>query len=75
MEGNIANPILLGNRHEILRIAEENNIDIRGSEIIEPEESEKFAEYAEELYLLRRRRGLTRTEADKLIANGIISAQ
>ena len=48
-------------------VAEENNIDIQGTEIIEPDKSELFDKYAEELYLLRQRRGLTRTEAVKLI--------
>jgi malate dehydrogenase (oxaloacetate-decarboxylating)(NADP+) len=67
IDENIAKPILLGDADEIRRIAEENNLDIKGVEIIEPEECDKFSKYADDLYKLRERRGLTKREAAKLL--------
>ncbi|HZV13468.1 MAG TPA: phosphate acyltransferase, partial [Candidatus Kapabacteria bacterium] len=67
IDENIAKPILLGDAEEIRRTAEENNLDIKGVEIIEPEECNKFTLYADDLYKLRERRGLTKREAAKLL--------
>lgn len=42
----IANPILLGQKSRIEQTAVENNIDINGISVIEPQESEKLEKYA-----------------------------
>lgn len=67
IDENIAKPILLGKESEIRAIAAENNVDIEGVEIIEPITSPMWADYAEEFFTLRQRRGLNRNEAAKLL--------
>ena len=46
--------VLIGNEEVILGKARENNIDISGATIINPETSEKSSYYAEKLYELRK---------------------
>ena len=54
LEEKYAKVILIGNKEKVLNKAKENNIDISGAEIIEPETSEKYNEYVELLYNLRK---------------------
>jgi malate dehydrogenase (oxaloacetate-decarboxylating)(NADP+) len=66
----IAHPVLLGRPAVIMKMAEELDLCKKVSaEIIEPGHSPRLDAYAEELYRLRRRRGVTRTEARELMAN------
>lgn len=60
----IARIVLLGDEAQI----KENcpDIDLTGVEIISPAKSEKRAEYAKLLYELRKAKGMTEEEADKL---------
>ena len=51
-EDGFANVILIGNEEEANKLAKENNIDISGIRIINPETSEKFEEYANAFYEL-----------------------
>ena len=67
IDENIAKPILLGVEKDIRAIAQANSVDITGVEIVDPSTSKKFAEYAEEFFSLRQRRGLNRAEAAKLL--------
>lgn len=62
----LAVPIMLGNPEVIAKIAEENNIDISGIEIIDPQASPKRQEYADLLYELRKKKGMTKKEAYEL---------
>lgn len=65
---NIAEPILLGNREEILKLIEENKLELQDCLIIDPfEESEKRAQYGEMFYQKRQRKGITRYDAEKLM--------
>ncbi|TYZ13429.1 NADP-dependent malic enzyme [Hymenobacter lutimineralis] len=64
----IAQPILLGNRNKIARLAAENNLDLEGCEIIDIlHEEAKREQYAELLYEKRQRRGMTRYEGRRLL--------
>jgi len=66
----IAHPVLLGRPAVIMKMAEELDLCKKVSaEIIEPAHSPRLDAYAEELYRLRRRRGVTRSEARELMAN------
>ena len=47
-----AKVILIGNEEEAQRLANDNNIDISGIQIINPETSEKYDEYVNEFYEL-----------------------
>ncbi len=69
VEEHIARPILLGNPEKIQTRAAELGIPLTGMEIVDPARSPKQQSYAEELYRLRQRRGVTRSEANELILN------
>lgn len=56
-------PILVGNKDEIAKAAEESAFNIRGAEIIDPMEYEDIDEMAECLYELRKNKGMTLEKA------------
>ncbi|HEX2022105.1 MAG TPA: NADP-dependent malic enzyme [Candidatus Thermoplasmatota archaeon] len=59
----IAKPILLGNPQEVQRRKDELHLDFP-ADVIDPRESARRAAYAEELFRLRQRKGITRSEAE-----------
>jgi malate dehydrogenase (oxaloacetate-decarboxylating)(NADP+) len=64
MEQRICRPVLLGKREEILELANEAHLTaIADLEIVDPLESEKRAQYAQTLYELRQRAGVSWAEA------------
>jgi len=65
----IATPILLGNEDKIRAKAEDLHLHLEGIQIVDPHKFPRIAEYAEEFYSLRQRKGVTRTEAEQLILN------
>ncbi len=67
IEEGIAIPILIGNETKIRTTLTELNIDLNGVSIIDPASYEKSEEYAQELFRLRQRKGLTLTEARRII--------
>jgi malate dehydrogenase (oxaloacetate-decarboxylating)(NADP+) len=68
-EEKIARPILLGSSHLIRDKAADLGMALDGMAVVDPAESPDRERYAEELYRLRQRRGVTRTEAPELLAN------
>ena len=69
VDEKIAKPILLGDEKKIKATAEENNIDLDDIEIINPDISDKFPSYVEELYNLRNRQGVTKIGAREYLKN------
>ena len=65
----IAKPILLGDKQRILKLAEENFMDLADMPIIDPliEEENKKNEFGDLLWLKRQRRGLNQYDARKLM--------
>ena len=64
----IAIPILLGNKERIKQIIADHELELDGVEIINPmEEKAISAQFAEYLYKKRQRRGVTLSEAKKLM--------
>ncbi len=64
----IGNPILLGNRKKILALIEDNSLDLNGVTIIDPlEEKEMLSNFAEILFKKRQRKGMTISEAGRLV--------
>jgi len=61
---NIAKITLLGNEEEIRKA--NPNVDLTGVDIVDPSTAPKRAEYAKLLYELRKSKGMTEEEADKL---------
>ena len=62
-----ANIILLGNIEEVHRLANENNVNLEGIKVINPKESEKYEEYVEAFYELRKEKGMTLEKAKELM--------
>jgi malate dehydrogenase (oxaloacetate-decarboxylating)(NADP+) len=73
-EEKIARPILLGNEIAIRSRAAELGIMLNGTEIVDPKTSAWRDVYAQEYFWLRQRRGITLTEAGKLVDNRNIFA-
>lgn len=67
LDEKYAKVILIGNKEKVLAKAKENNIDITGVEIINPIESEKYDEYVNLLYDLRKHKGMTIEQAKELV--------
>ncbi len=59
--------ILIGNEGEIQRKAKENNININKAKLINPLTYIKRKQYIETLYELRKNKGMTREQAEKLL--------
>lgn len=62
-----ANIILIGNKDEVEKKARENEIDISEAEIVDPSNSEKYDEYVNLLYELRKNKGMTIEKAQELV--------
>ncbi len=69
VEEEIAIPILLGNVSQIRARAGELSLDLGNTEIIDPRSSPKFNEYAERIFALRQRKGVTLSEARRMLRN------
>ncbi len=63
--------ILIGNEEEANKLAIENNIDISGIQIINPETSEKFEEYVNAFYELRKAKGMTIEKAREILKDNM----
>jgi malate dehydrogenase (oxaloacetate-decarboxylating)(NADP+) len=69
IDEQVAVPILLG-REAVIRERMANlRITLDSAVIVDPARSPQHARYAEELYRLRQRKGVTRSEAEELILN------
>ena len=66
-----ANIILIGNEADANKLAKENYIDIEGITIIDPEKSEKFEEYANAFYELRKAKGMTIEKARETLKDNM----
>ena len=62
-----AKVILIGNEEEDRKLAKERNIDIGETKIIDPAVSIETARYSKELYELRKSKGMTEEQAEKLV--------
>ena len=65
----LATPILLGAADKIAAVAAEQGVDISGIETIDPATSEKAKGYAQELFELRKAKGVTEEGAAQLVAD------
>lgn len=70
-EEGIGFPILLGDKERIQGLIKEHSFDLGNVEIINPmeeKESERFKRFVQHLYTKRQRRGITESEAVKLLS-------
>lgn len=63
--------ILIGDEEQVRKIAKQNTIDIEGIKIIDPLKSERTQEYAQKLFELRKAKGLTEEQAQKLVLDPV----
>ena len=66
-----AKTILIGDEEQVRKIAKHNTIDIEGIKIIDPLKSERTQEYAQKLFELRKAKGLTEEQAQKLVLDPV----
>lgn len=71
IENAIADVVLVGNPEKIKEVANKLGVNVEGAEIIDPETSDKTAEYAEALYELRKHKGLTLEKAEKIVKDSL----
>ena len=70
-EQGYAKVILVGNEEKVKELAKENNIDLEGTQIIDPDKSEKTEKYANTLFELRKQKGMTEEQAHKLVLDPV----
>lgn len=71
LKEEIANIILLGNKDDINKLAKDNNLDISKAKIIDPAHSDKYNEYVEKFYELRKEKGMTMEKAKELMLDAV----
>jgi len=62
----LAIPVILGDTNSVNRVAQENDVNLSGIEVIDPATSPKRQQYAQTLYELRKHKGLTPDQAYEL---------
>lgn len=67
LASNFLHPILVGNPEEIYEVAEESGFNIRGSEIIDPNNFEDMDKMVEEFCELRKSKGVTPEQAREIL--------
>ena len=74
-KNQIANIILVGDKKEIELVCKDNNIILEDNlKIIENKKSDKFEEYANELYELRKSKNMTLEQARKILEDEVYFA-
>jgi malate dehydrogenase (oxaloacetate-decarboxylating)(NADP+) len=67
LDEKIARPILLGSRSLIREKIQTLGVDLDGVELVNPSKSPKLDVYVTELYEMRKRKGLTHNDAERLM--------
>ncbi len=68
-EQNAAKLIILGNEADIKKHFVENSWNMNNITVLEPEKSEKLAQYADMFYEMRKEKGISKEEAFKQVSN------
>ena len=71
LKEKFANIILVGNKENIEKKANENNLEITDAKIVDPNNSEKYDEYVNLLYELRKQKGMTIENAKELVKDPV----
>ncbi|MCR5147376.1 MAG: phosphate acetyltransferase [Eubacterium sp.] len=67
LASSFLSPVLLGNRDDIWAAAEDAGFNIRGAEIIDPNNYEKFDEMVDLFVEIRKAKGMTKEKAEKIL--------
>ena len=73
-ELGLANPILIGNKEEIMKKAHDIDVDVSNIEIIDPEESNDLEKYINAFYDLRKNKGITMEKANRIVRDQLYFA-
>jgi malate dehydrogenase (oxaloacetate-decarboxylating)(NADP+) len=71
IDEKIASPILIGDEAKIRARIDDLHLHLNGVQIVEPARFPRLAEYVEEFYSIRQRKGVTRHEAEQLVLNHV----
>lgn len=71
LKEKVAQPILIGNKEQILNDAKAYEISIEGARIVDPDNFERFSVYVDKLVELRAKKGMTREEAESILKKDI----
>ena len=71
IEEGFAKIILVGDEEATKKLAKENNINIEGTTIVNPITSEKYEEYCNKFYELRKNKGITIEQAKEIMLNNV----
>ena len=71
LKEGFSNVILVGNEEKIKKLAEDNSLNIEDATIIEPAKSEKYEEYVNKFYELRKNKGITLDKAKEMIFDNV----
>jgi len=63
VDEQLGTPILLGNPDVIREVAEREEVDLTGVELLDPSQFDRLAEYADRLFERRKRKGVTHDSA------------
>ena len=63
--------ILIGDENKIINLARENNLELSGAKIVNPNKSEKYNEYVNAFYELRKEKGMTLEKAKEVLKDEI----
>ena len=63
----IAKPILIGNKEKVLNRINELELNAEGIEFVDPDSFDKFEEYAQKLFELRKHKGVTLDKAKEIL--------
>ena len=70
VDEHIGTPMLLGDRDEILELADKQKLDLDGIEILDPaSEDGRHEQLAQELFRMRQRKGMTLRDAQEALHN------
>lgn len=73
-KNKIANIILVGDENKIRNAASNNLVDISGMKIEDPKISQKYIDYANEFYELRKHKGITLEQAQDILKDEVYYA-
>ena len=71
LKEGFSNVVLVGNEEKIKTLANDNNLNIEGAKIIEPAKSEKYEEYVNTFYELRKNKGITLEQAKEIMLDNV----
>ena len=67
LASNFLHPVLLGKYDEVIKAAEEAGFNIRGAEIIDPDNYDRFDEMVDAFVEIRKAKGMTKEKAEKIL--------